>query len=274
MPNMPSITPAEIAVVGIAALVLYVVPFVLARIGERRRRRLPVWSRTVAVTEAPDQPAAATPTLDLPSVPATAAAQRCDPHGASPEEPASPAYEDGSTAAMTETPELAAPAAAGQCTSNIPQLLTASATATPFGDDTGGPAFEPFAGDAGYQFRLEDLHRVRFPEWADAARSHLWRDAERVAEMHGTAISASMLLSPYPIRSACRSGVELEHSTLRLRYLLFPALWPTSRDQAVAQATFEVDLQTGALHPRVDALRRCDLSDDARLAIRDSGGDV
>lgn len=272
MPNMPSITLAEIAVVSTAVVILYVVPFVLATIDQRRRRRLPVWSSTVTVTEPPAQLTAAVPTVGIPSTTASEAAQHCDPDGESPEEPASTAHENGATAPVTEAPEPAAPVAAHEYASDTPEPRIANAT--PFGPGTEGPAFEPFTGDAGYQFRLEDLHRVRLPDWADAARSHLWRDAEGVAQAHRAAVLGCVLLSPYPLRSACRSGVEQEHSTLRLCYLLFPSLWPVSRDQAVAQVMFEIDMETGTVRHRLDALRRCDLSDDTRRAIRDSGGDI
>jgi hypothetical protein len=272
MPNMPSITLAEIAVVSAAVVILYIVPFVLATIDQRRRRRLPVWSSTGTVTEPPAQLIVAVPTVGTPSATASEAAQHCDPDGASPEEPASTAHENGATAPVTAAPEPAAPAAANEYASDTPD--PGIANATPIGTDTEGPAFEPFAGDAGYQFRLEDLHRVRLPDWGDAARSHLWRDAERVAEAHRAAVFGCVVLSPYPIRSACRSGVEQEHSTLRLRYLLFPSLWPVSRDQAVADVMFEIDVETGIVRHRLDALRRCDLSDDTRRAIRDSGGDI
>lgn len=268
---MPSITPAEIVVVSTAVLILYVVPFLLASIDKRQRRRLPVWSTTVTVTEPPDQVATATPTVDIPSASAGEAAQCRDAEAASPEEPASTAHEDGASTPVMEAPELAAPIAANECASNASEP---TANATPPGNGTGSPAFEPFAGDAGYQFRLEDLHRVRFPDWADAARGHLWRDAERVADAHRADVFGSVLLSPYPIRSACRGGVEQEHSTLRLCYLLFPSLWPASRDQAVAQARFEIDMESGTVRHRLDALRRSDLSADTRRAIRDSGGDI
>ena len=268
---MPSITPAEIVVVSTAVLILYVVPFLLASIDKRQRHRLPVWSATVTVTEPPDQVATATPTVDVPSARAAETAQCRDAEAASPEEPASTAREDGARAPVVEAPELAAPIAATEC---APDTSEPTADATPAGNGPESPAFEPFAGDAGYQFRLEDLRRVRFPDWPDAAGGHLWRDAERVADAHRADVFGSVLLSPYPIRSACRGGVEQEHSTLRLSYLLFPSLWPASRDQAVAQARFEIDMESGTVRHCLEALRRTELSADTRRAIRDNGGDI
>jgi len=272
MPNMPTITPAEIAVFSTAVMVLYVVPFVLARIDERRRRRLPVWSSTVTATEPLDQPSA-TPVADTPSAAASEAAQcRDDAGGASPDEPASPAH-DNAGAPATETPELPAPVGADEYASKAPEPQVVNTTA--LGDGSAGiPAFEPFAGTTGYQFRLEDLHRVRLADCAAMARSELRREAEGVAEAHRPAVFGSLLFSPYPIRSACCSGVEQEQSKLRLHYLLFPSLWPVSGDQAVAQAMFEIDLETGTVRHRLDAARRSELSADTRRAIRESGGDV
>jgi hypothetical protein len=271
MPNMPSITSAEIAVIGAAVVILYVVPFVLATIDQRRRRRLRVFSSPVMVTEPPAELAAAAPTVDVPAA-IGEAAQRCEPDGMSGEESAPTAHEGGAPAAVTDTLQPAAPVTADACAPDTggPEI----AAAIPSGTGTEGPAFEPFAGDAGYQFRLEDLRRVRLPDGADAARAHLGHDAERVAEAHRVAVFGRLLRSPYPVRSACPGEMEQEHSTLRVCYLLFPSLWPASRDQAVAHAVFEIDMETGTVRDRLDALRRCDLSDDARRAIRDSGGDI
>jgi hypothetical protein len=259
MPNLPSITLAEIIVVSTAVVILYVAPFVLSMIEQHRRRKLAIWADTVAAMEPPDQPAAA----------ASEVAPPRGPDGASPDEAASGAGEDGTTAPAAERSELAAPAAADESASDSP--APAIANATTFGTGTEGPAFEPFTGAVGCQFRLEDLHQVRL---ADSAHSHLWREAERMAEAHRAAVFGCVLLSPYPILSACCSGVERDDSTLCLRYLLFPSLWPVARDQAVAHVRFEIDAETGAVRHRLDALRRCDLTDDTRRAIRDSGGDV
>jgi hypothetical protein len=271
MANTPSITLAEIAAVGAAVVILYVVPLVLAALDQRRRRRLPVWSSTAAATESPAQLAAADPTIGIPAATPSEVAQYGEPDAVGRDEPVFAAHEDVATAPVAEVSELVAPAAADEYTSDTPEPQMAGAAPCAA---TEGPAFEPFAGDAGHQFRLEDLHRVRLPDPDATARSDLWREAERVAEAHRAAVFDCELLSPYPIRSACRSGVEQEHSTLRLRYLLFPSLWPVSRDQAVARAMFEIDVETGTVRHRLDVLRRCDLSDDARRAIRDSGGDI
>jgi hypothetical protein len=272
MPNMPSITVTEVAVVSTAVVILYVVPLVLATIDQRRRRRLAIWAGTVAVSELPDHPPAAVADVGVASATAGEAPQRLDLGGAGPDDATSTAGEDGVTAPAVEMPELAAPVAANESAS--PTAEPGIGNTTAFCTDTEGPVFEPFVGDAGCPFRLEDLHRVWLPGAAEAAHSHLWRDAERVAETHRAAVFGYVLRCPYPLRSACCSAVEQDDSTLRLRYLLFPSLWPVSRDQAVARVLFEIDTQTGAVRHRLDALRRCDLTEDARRAIRDSGGDI
>jgi hypothetical protein len=271
MPDMPSITSAEVAVVSAAVVILYVVPFVLATLDQRRHRRLPVSGSPVMVTEPPAEMAAAAPTVDMFAA-ITEAAQRCDLDGTSGEESAPTVPETRAPARVAETLQPAAPVTADACAPDTggPEI----ANATPSGTGTESPAFELFAGDAGYQFRLEDLRRVRLPDGTDVARGHLGRDAEHVAEAYRAAVLGLPLRSPYPVRSAYCSEVEQEHSTLRVCYLLFPSLWPASRDQAVAHAVFEIDMETGTVRHRLDALRRCDLRDDTSRAIRDSGGDI
>lgn len=270
MPDMPAITPAEIAVVGAAVLVMHIVPFVLARIEDIRRRRAQTWSGTV---EPPS------PRISTVSVPAE---QLTEQHQHAQEAPVNGVTSAGEESGATEP----ASDSAGPAPHVVPesgiiaapsvdvQPIDQTATAVLDGDRPGGPRFEPFAADTGYRFRLEDLHRVRLAECADAASSPVWCAGERMAETHSTAIRSAPLLSPYPVRSACLGTVEQESSTVRLHYLLFPSLWPVSRDQAVARAIFEIDTSAGTLRHRLDALRRPDLKDDTRRAIRDSGGEI
>ncbi|MGD0946913.1 MAG: hypothetical protein ABSA52_05740 [Candidatus Binatia bacterium] len=272
MPDMPAIIPAEIAVVGAAVLVMHIVPFVLARIEDMRRRRAQTWSSTV-------EPSA--PRISTVSVPAEQLteqrqhAQEAPVNGVRSAVEESGATEPASNLAGT-APHVVPEAASGMIAepSLDVQPIGQTATAVLDGDRPGGPRFEPFAGDTGYRFRLEDLHRVRLAECAGAASSPVWCAGERMAETHSTAIRSAPLLSPYPVRSACLGTVEEESSTVRLHYLLFPSLWPVSRDQAVARAIFEIDTSAGTLRHRLDALRRSDLEDDTRRAIRDSGGEI
>jgi hypothetical protein len=272
MPNMPVITPAEIAVVGTAVLVMYIVPFVLARIEDIRHRRAQAWSDAV-------EPSG--PSIPIASVPAE---QLAEQHQQAQEVPfngvTSAVEESGATEPASDlagpAPSALPEAASGVIAEpSVEVQLTNQTAAVVLDDDRpGGPRFEPFAGDAGYQFRLEDLHRVRLAECADATSSLVWCAGERVAETHLTAIRSAPLLSPYPVRSACLGTVEQESSTVRLHYLLFPSLWPVSRDQAVARAIFEIDTSAGTFRHRLDALRLPDLKDDTRRAIRDGGGEV
>jgi len=272
MPDMPAITPAEIAVVGAAVLVMHIVPFVLARIEDIRRRRAQTWSGTV-------EPSA--PRISTVSVPAE---QLTEQHQHAQEAPVNgvrlAVEESGATEPASDlegpAPHVVPEAASGMIAepSVDVQPIDQTATAVLDGDRPGGPRFEPFAGDTGYRFRLEDLHRVWLAECAGAASSPVWCAGERMAETHSTAIRSAPLLSPYPVRSACLGTVEEESSTVRLHYLLFPSLWPVSRDQAVARAIFEIDTSAGTLRHRIDALRRPDLKYDTRRAIRDSGGEI
>jgi hypothetical protein len=270
MPNMPSITSAEIAVVGAAMLVMYIVPFVLASIEDIRHRRAQAWSPTVEPS-GPGISIANVPAEQLaeqqqhaPEAPVNGATSAAEESGAS--EPAS----DAAAPAPHVVPESDMVVEPSVAVEPIGQ----TAAAVLDGDGPGGPRFEPFAGDTGYRFRLEDLHRVRLAECADAASSPVWCAGERMAETHLTAIRSAPLLSPYPVRSACLGTVEQERTTVRLHYLLFPSLWPVSRDQAVARAIFEIDTNAGTLRHRLDALREPDLKDDTRRAIRDTGGEI
>jgi hypothetical protein len=270
MPNMPAITPAEIAVVGAAVLVMYIVPFVLARIESIRRRRAQTWGSTVAL------PAPCISTVGV------AAEQLAEQHQHAQEAPVNGVTSEAEVSGATEpasnatapAPHLAPESGMIVEPSVGVQPIDQTAAAVLDGDGPGGPRFEPFTGDTGYRFRLEDLHRVRLAECADATSSPVWCAAEQMAETHSTAIRSAPLLSPYPIRSVCLGTVEQERSTVRLRYLLFPSLWPVSRDQAVARAIFEIDTSAGTFRHRLDALRQPDLKDDTRRAIRDSGGEI
>jgi hypothetical protein len=272
MPDMPAITPAEIAVVGAAVLAMHIVPFVLARIEDIRRRRAQAWSGTV-------EPSA--PSISTAGVPAEQLAEQHQHAQEAPLNGVTSAVEESGASEPAIDLAGSAPRAVPEAASGTiaepsvdVQPIDQTATAVLDGDRPEGPRFEPFAGDTGYRFRLEDLHRVRLAECSDAASSPVWCAGERMAETHSTAIRSAPLLSPYPVRSACLGIVEQERSTVRLHYLLFPSLWPVSRDQAVARAVFEIDTSAGTLRHRLDALRRPDLKDDTRRAIRDCGGEV
>ena len=277
MPNMPTIAPMEIAVIGAALLLLYVVPFLLTTIEDYRARRAHRWSGAVMQAE----PAGSAPILvesgfELPVTEATAppveepevsdiAAERHLSHGGGASAPEAAVTEPG-----TEV-EQPSPEEASLVDEAAPPAVPAGAER----DATTAP--QAFEKHADYRFRLEDLHWVRLPNWpppavqSDSARSQLWSEAEGTAETHRAAILESTLLSPYPVRSTCFGGAERDQETIRLRFLLFPALWPTSPDQAAAQVVFEVQPATGKVQHRLEALQQTNLSNDTRRALRESG---
>lgn len=277
MPNMPTITRAEIAVVAAAIVVLYVIPFVLASMEAFRRRRAHASSDTFVAHEAL---AGASPDALLPGPCAETARPFAEPPAPTPDaagDAPSPAHPNGAADRESESAGGSHPLPPGLLGADMPAVESPAASPTaiiPDTDGTAAPAFEPFTAEVGYQFRLEDLHRVRLPDCATTARTQLWRDGERVAEAHYAAILAATLLSPYPVRSACLDAVEQEGWRVRLHYLLFPSLWPVSREQAAAQAIFDIDTASGTVAPHVHALRPSDLNEDTRRAIRDSGGEI
>ncbi len=277
MPNMPTLTRAEIAVVAAAIVVVYVIPFVLASIEAFRRRKAHPLSGTFVAHEAVVN---ASPDDLLPGPCAETARPFAEPHARTldaADDAPSPAHPNGAADRESESAGASVHLPPESRGDEIPAAhnQTAGATTTlPAADGIAAPAFEPFTAEAGYRFRLEDLHQVRLPDCATTARTQLWRDGERMAEAHCAAILAATLFSPYPVRSACLDAVEQEGWRVRLHYLLFPSLWPVSRDQAAAQVVFDIDTASGMVAPHVDALRPSDLSEDTRRAIRDSGGEI
>ncbi len=110
-----------------------------------------------------------------------------------------------------------------------------------------------------HHFRLQDLRRVRLRDWppqpvrSDPERHHAWLEAERLLEDHQSAINATIISSPYSAQSVCLGAAEDEGSRFRLRFLLFPVLWPAQEDQALAEVIIEIDRSTGEISSRVQA---------------------
>ncbi len=274
MPNMPSITPIEIAVVGGGIVLLYLIPFVLALIDQRRRRREQSWQAIVgdfnaatpvvpeqaqlplisypAEGEAPTAPTATQPD-EIESAPVAAVADEHPPViGSAADAPLSPPEPVVSPPAEPPAPD--------------PLPATAESTA-PEGNGAREHSFEPFEGDGGYSFRLEDLHRVRLVDITVP-------DAERMLGAQRSALTSTVLVSPYPVQSACLAAAERSAASLRLCYLLFPSLWPASRDEAVAEAVFEIDTAAGTITHQLGVRSAADLDDSARRAIRENGGHI
>jgi len=270
MQNWANITPVEVVAVGSAMLVLCVAPTVLAWSDTRRRRKAlaqaaaleaaaraalippPVEPPPVAAAVAPslmdlqvtwDEPTATVNTdlLDAPVAAAVAAAALEAPVPAPVEPPAS----------LAEAPAVEAAAEPPQ------PIEPAIESPTP-----AEPMDEPAAVGAPFAFCLQDLRRVRLPNWPppevndDPVRSAVWRDAERLAAQHAQAIGAAALTSPQPVQSSCLGAAEADGTCTRLRFFLFEVLWPSTAEQAIAEAVFEIEADGATIRSSVRRLRR------------------
>jgi hypothetical protein len=282
----------EIVGVGAGVVILYVVPFLMAVIEGRRRRREQSWHEVMSGFElTPPATHAETPLSatsdsanDITGASTSATATVPDAMERAPipapmfhvlAEPtvARPAAE----LPVAELPVAEPPVAevrVAEAPATAPAPENAEGGTETDGDGARGPVFEPFDGNARYSFRLEDLHRVRLADAAGLADTPLLQDAERMLGAQRPTIASTVLASPYPVRSACLAGVEREAAMLRVCYLLFPCLWPASRHEAVAEAVFEIDAATGAVAHRVAVRSVADLDETARRAIRENGGEI
>lgn len=264
---MPHITSSEIAVVSAAFLFFYVVPTVLAWSDHFRERRL---RRQAPLELQPESTAGHDTSLPPESVPTSdlTATIPTVPNGDD------ATTDEGAGAEQTAGGEAAVEAGA--------QPETAAGASVPAEARTAAlvPELQPLVGPARHCFRLRDLHRAQLPDWPpdvirhDAERSRLWDEAERVAEEQRAAIESVAIHSPYPARTVCLGAADIAGSTVRLRYLLFPSLWPVSQNQAVAQAIFEFDRTCAGIRGWVDALAPSELSEENRHEIRESGGEA
>lgn len=287
MGNLPNITQTEIATIAAAVLLLFIAPAVLAWSDERQRRRA---QRERAIREDGEVRA---PTTEPPSYWSNL------PEG----EAQVPLPEDlalgGEPEVIAETPMTAMPppppsdaAAVAAWEPDIPVAAPAEpavsapdapAAATPQTHDaTVPPALElrPLDGSLRHQFRLADLHKAQLPDWPpavirnDPERLALWGEVEAAVKPYEGALTTAPIFSPYPARSSCVGAAEVAGSCLRVRYLLFPVLWPVSQNQAVAQAVFEIDRTTGEIRGWVDALRLQELTAENQREILEGGGQL
>jgi hypothetical protein len=236
MQNLPNITPVEVVTVGSAMLVLCVAPAVLAWSDARRRRK----ALSVALARAaavPPQPAAP-PELGNEPLPMVVA--------------------DG-LAAATAVPPAAAVFEVPTETA-VPAMVSEPATALVAENEPSPVA--PDADQPRYQFCLQELRRVRLPDWPpadvrnDPVRGAVWREAERLAEHRQREITAMPLSSPQRAQSSCLGSAEADDACVRLHFLLFPVLWPSTEEQAAAEAVFEIDRTSDAIRGWVNSLRR------------------
>jgi len=303
--GFPAITPAEVALVLAAVLLLYLMPALLAWNDARRRRRVQREHLAFAAAQAAAAQAAATqlqstavaPPEDI-SVMASEAAT--EGHWEAPvgeSVPSTPAHEAEETrpvvAAVAEpagetifVPPSAPMPVIPAASEPAPQPAPPSAPVVPAvvaGSDLSGTqplALQPAGVAAQYSVRLEELRQARLADWPpavirkDPERSCAWAEGERLASQHWRVIGGATIGSPYPIRSACLGAADAIDSVYRLRYLLFPVLWPVGEGQAVAQAVFEIDPGRGEVRGWVDALQPAELSEDHRREIEACGGKI
>ena len=273
---MPHITPAEVAVVAAAFVLFYFVPALVGWRDASRRRKL---FRQRAAAGTGDLVHQGTGVLA----------------GAAPREPdaAAPATETELPAKLDSGEDVIGAAPMGEVALAAEEPVTAQSAETlqaSAADVPGAPAepsvapaaleLQPLATPARHRFRLQDLHRTQLSDWPpavirhDAERNRVWQEAARVAEEYRAMIDDATILSPYPARATCLGGGEVDGPIVRLRYLLFPSVWPVSENQAVAEAVFEVDRTHAGIRGWVDALRASELSEDNRREIHQSGGEV
>jgi len=254
--NAPRISPLEVVLLAAAVLFLYVVPFVLAWSDGWRRRRV---ERAALAAQIAESAAAAAPVF----------AAASEPHLGEP---------------AAQTSEYVVPVVPAENAIPEPameELSTVEAQGSPEGRSTVALVeIHPLEGPTRHRFRLDELHRAGLPDWPpeavrnDPGRHRTWGEAEQIVEHCWDRIRGVVIASPYPARSACLAAAETDGGCFRVRFLLFPVLWPVTADQAVAQAIFEIDPVAGPIRGWVDALRATELNAEHRREILASGGEA
>jgi hypothetical protein len=120
----------------------------------------------------------------------------------------------------------------------------------------------PALAQDGDSFSLLELRRASLPSWpppeldADQRRAALWRQAQDLERRFSRAILECKLFARQRFSSFTLAGAEFAGERVRLRYWLFPELWPVRPDEAEAVVAFDVDAATGpvgaALFPLPD----------------------
>ena len=229
----PIILQLEWVAVAAAFVVFCTVPALLAWVDARRARRAVVFDAM-----------AGAPAASLPPVSPV------------------PAATDTDTLGLTRVPPTG--------TAELPEAGTSlgpPAFATPALPPAG--AIEPAPvepGSAGtvvlatpYAFRLQDLRRVRLVDWPpssvmlDAAQRQRWEEGQRRVEAEQGRIDTLALLAPFPPQAFCYAGADIGGERTRLRFLLFPGLWPSAG--AEAPAVLIVTIDAGDISWTVEAYR-------------------
>lgn len=131
--------------------------------------------------------------------------------------------------------EPAAPIAAD--VSSAAAVVSAEAAVAPATEIVDEPTFA---------FRLDDLRHARVLEAPsrevldDPARRQQWEEGLRLAGMHAAPIGAASLSASFEPQARCFAGMGESDGANELRFWLFHGLWPTSVEQAAAEAVFEL----------------------------------
>lgn len=250
MHNWPNITPFEVAVVCTAALLLCIMPNLLAVADVRRRRRQQRAAAEQAVMQRRAAEMAESVVAKETAGTAETTATGTSMEGSVPSlESASPASAPEST---STPPPPVVPPMAGSVEVEQAELVappSAEVASFPWPEST-----EPTV----CTLRLEDLRRVKLPNWPPAEvrdspeRKRLWEEASRVAEQ--PLLTSMAVDSPRRVESACLGSAESNGAVLRLHFFLFSDLWPVAAEQATAEALFEVDSAAGSVRAQVRSL--------------------
>lgn len=221
---MPNILPLEWTVVAAAFVVFCAVPALMAWVDARRLRRAAAATAEAAAV----QLAAA---IELPPAPVMTSAPSIP-------ETAVPTVLRAA-AEISVPPEVASAPPLAQTPVETPPVPDRAPAAVE-------PLPEPAAAPVGYTFCLQELRRVRLDGWPpasvrdDAEQRQRWEDGQRAMEAEQERIDTVALRAPFPPQAYCYAGAEFGADRVRVCFLLFPGLWPSTAAEATATALVTV----------------------------------
>lgn len=267
---MPVILPLEWVVVGAAFVVFCIVPALLAWVDARRTRR----RSATATAPAEDSGLPVTPSLRASHGQGEVVEKAVAAHNA---EPAARTLEWGLADSGGEVaadvvrpvaPVISVTGAADVVTAPFPAAADPGAPSNPVSSP--GPlgarvdalhdatAFRnhPAPLATFHAFRLQELRRVRLADWppltvsSGAERRQQWDEGQRLLEAEQSRIEALSLRAPFPPQAFCYAGADIAAGRARLRFLLFPGLWPSLATEAAALVI--IDIAGGAMSGTVE----------------------
>ena len=241
--NLPNITHMEVAVICVAAVFFCITPIMLAWSETRHRRRIARQTEAMILPPVGGvEPSVVAPTAESPEP------MREWPLGvptASPVIALESAAIEAATVTTTE-PFVTQP---------LEPPIMAAAPAPP---PAQGPAHlavpEPprrAAPPVVFRFQLLELRQARLADWppqsvrSDAERNRVWQAAERLAATYDRRISTTPLECSRAVQATTLGTAEAVGNLYRLRFFLFDELWPAAATQAIAEAVFDVDPDSG-----------------------------